>query len=114
MHCIERDSTELLLMVVKPMLPSRRSLEVAADLNSLAKASRLDAPAELEPSANAAAYAAYVGRLGMLCTEEDDPARIEDAALRCAEKPSSHPAPGPLSRHALSCCPAGSCPPWLT
>ena len=68
-----------------------RSLEIAADLNSMAKASRQEAPAELEPSANAAAYAGYVARLGLLCTEEDDPARIEDAALRCAGPPSWNP-----------------------
>ena len=59
-----------------------RSLEIAADLNNMAKASDLEQGAELEPSGNAAAYADYVGRLGLLCTEEDDPGRIEDAALR--------------------------------
>ena len=62
-----------------------RSLEIAADLNNLAKASTLEAvPQPLQPTANAAAYADYVGRLGVKCTEEDAPDDIEAAALRHA------------------------------
>ena len=62
-----------------------RSLEIAADLNNLAKASTLGAvPMQLQPTANAAAYADYVARLGLKCTEEDAPVDIEAAALRHA------------------------------
>ena len=59
-----------------------RSLEIAADLNNIAKASTLTEPIELAPSPNAQAYADYLCRLGLLCTEEDEAAEIEEAALR--------------------------------
>lgn len=60
-----------------------RSLEIAADLNNIAKVSTLKDAVELLPSPNASAYADYLCRLGLLCTEEDEPAKIEEAALRC-------------------------------
>ena len=59
-----------------------RSLEIAADLNNIAKVSTLKDAVELLPSPNASAYADYLCRLGLLCTEEDEPAKIEEAALR--------------------------------
>lgn len=65
-----------------------RSLEIAADLNNIAKVSTLKDAVELLPSPNASAYADYLCRLGLLCTEEDEPAKIEEAALRCV--PSRH------------------------
>lgn len=37
---------------------------------------------ELRPSANAKAYADYVAGLGLRCTEGEDAAEIESAALR--------------------------------
>lgn len=62
-----------------------RSLEIAADLNNLAKASQVESgPVQLAPTGNAAAYADYVARLGMKCTEEDAADDIEAAALRRA------------------------------
>ncbi|KAK9906600.1 hypothetical protein WJX75_004761 [Coccomyxa subellipsoidea] len=59
-----------------------RSLEIAADLNNIAKASTLSEPVELSPSPNAQTYADYLCRLGLLCTEEDEATEIEEAALR--------------------------------
>lgn len=65
-----------------------RSLEIAADLNNMAKVSTLEHPAELSPSPNACAYAEYLCRLGLLCTEEDDTEKIEEASLRWGAPPS--------------------------
>ena len=63
-----------------------RSLEIAADLNNIAKASTLEHAVVLKPSANSAAYREYLIRLVNTCTEEDatESDKIEDAALRCA------------------------------
>ena len=63
-----------------------RSLEIAADLNNIAKASTLDHAVVLKPSANSNAYREYLIRLVNTCTEEDEsePDKIEEAALRCA------------------------------
>ena len=66
-----------------------RSLEIAADLNNIAKVSTLKDAVELLPSPNASAYADYLCRLGLLCTEEDEPAKIEEAALRCLPQPTA-------------------------
>lgn len=67
-----------------------RSLEIAADLNNIAKASTLSEPVELSPSPNAQTYADYLCRLGLLCTEEDEAAEIEEAALRCGGPPEPY------------------------
>ena len=63
-----------------------RSLEIAADLNSIAKVSTLEHPVELKPSANSNAYKDYLVKLASTCTEEDEsrPDQIEQAALRYA------------------------------
>lgn len=61
-----------------------RSLEIAADLNSIAKVSTLEHAIELKPSANSNAYKEYLVKLAESCTEEDvsHPEQIEEAALR--------------------------------
>jgi hypothetical protein len=60
-----------------------RSLEISADLNNIARTSTTQRDAlELRPSANARAYADYIARLGLRCTEGEDPDEIETAALR--------------------------------
>ena len=67
-----------------------RSLEIAADLNNIAKASTLEHAVELRPSANSNAYREYVMKLSTTCTEEDEDhvEQIEQAALRCDIIPS--------------------------
>ena len=61
-----------------------RSLEIAADLNNIAKVSTLEHAVELKPSANSNAYREYLIKLATTCTEEDEshPNQIEQAALR--------------------------------
>ena len=63
-----------------------RSLEIAADLNNIAKVSTLEHALELRPSANSNAYKDYLTKLATACTEEDEsqPDKIEQAALRYA------------------------------
>ena len=63
-----------------------RSLEIAADLNNIAKMSTLEHAVELKPSANSNAYREYLIKLASTCTEEDEshPDQIEQAALRWA------------------------------
>ena len=62
-----------------------RSLEIAADLNNIAKTSTLEHAVVLKPSANSNAYREYLIRLVNTCTEEDESEseKIEEAALRC-------------------------------
>jgi hypothetical protein len=68
-----------------------RSLEIAADLNNIAKASTLEHAVELRPSANSNAYKEYLLKLATTCTEEDEDhvEQIEQAALRCDVVPSA-------------------------
>lgn len=63
-----------------------RSLEIAADLNAIAKVSTLEHAIELTPSPNSNVYRDYLTRLATTCTEEDEShtEQIEAAALRCA------------------------------
>ena len=76
-----------------------RSLEIAADLNSIAKVSTLEHAIELRPSANSNAYKEYLLKLAESCTEKDvsHPEQIEEAALRYND--ICHP-------HALCMCKA--------
>jgi hypothetical protein len=61
-----------------------RSLEIAADLNNIARTTEIRDAFELRPTANARAYAEYVFSLALRCTEADEAPEIEQAALRSA------------------------------
>ena len=62
-----------------------RSLEIAADLNTLAKASELLSPMiELKATRQATVYYKYLSKLSDRCEGDLDDSERETAALRCA------------------------------
>ena len=63
-----------------------RSLEIAADLNTLAKASELLSPMiELKATRQATGYYKYVSKLSDRCEGNLEDSERETAALRCAQ-----------------------------
>ena len=64
-----------------------RSLEIAADLNTLAKASELLSPMiELKATRQATVYYKYLSKLSDGCEGDLDDSERETAALRCARE----------------------------
>ena len=60
-----------------------RSLQIASDLDSLAKASSIsNRSVEIEPTQQAVACCEYIARLGDIAGEEQEESLREEAALR--------------------------------